>query len=364
MIENIVIVGNGFDCWQGLQTSYASFQSYYLKHRDEILRDLRIKPVKVSEKGRVISKISAVELIYGDYEDFGELDDTFWSTYENSLADIDDESINLFFGKSKSDLKWMRRMIRNCMKILHTAFSRWIATFEIDSRESEYNFGNNTLFINFNYTDTLVKRMGIDPEKEYHIHGEATDSESIIVGHSEHPEYPFPLLKRIGGRFEGLYILETLLFETDKHVMDNIQWLTLFLAENGAIAEEIKNVYVLGHSFGKADLAYFAFLVNCTTVEKFEMPKITLDAAKERLIQEQEERNKDIQGMILKHLGATEEDMRNWKVSEHRTQDAQWHISYHTSEDKTRIEEVMRQLGCTNYQLFPSIEECIERFKR
>lgn len=363
MIENLVIVGNGFDRWQGLDTSYKHFQTYYLAHRDEILKDLKIKPVIVSTKGRPDIKISPVELIYGSREDFGELDDEFWSTYENSLGQIEDEDINRFFGNSKSDLKWLKRTVRNCKRILQTAFNRWIATIDIDRRKPEYNFGDNTLFINFNYTDTLIKRMGVDPEYEYHIHGEATDPESIIVGHSEHPEYPEPVLKRIGGSFEGLYILEEMLYETDKHAMDNIQYMLPFLAMHGTIPEEIKNVYVLGHSFGKADLAYFAFLASCTTVKSESNEEIEIAPDKEAFIRQQEDRNRMIQKEAMRHLGLTEEDKKNYKPHAPRTSDAMWHVSYHTPEDKRRIEHVLDSLGCTNRRLCNSIDACIADFK-
>lgn len=37
--DTIFIIGNGFDRWQGLNTSYADFHAYYLRHRDEILKN-------------------------------------------------------------------------------------------------------------------------------------------------------------------------------------------------------------------------------------------------------------------------------------------------------------------------------------
>ena len=41
-INTLVLIGNGFDRWQGLNTSYSDFQKYYLAHRDEILKKLHI----------------------------------------------------------------------------------------------------------------------------------------------------------------------------------------------------------------------------------------------------------------------------------------------------------------------------------
>lgn len=53
-IGTIVIIGNGFDRWQGLNTSYADFQTYYHEHLDEILKKLHIKKSKyISPDGTV-----------------------------------------------------------------------------------------------------------------------------------------------------------------------------------------------------------------------------------------------------------------------------------------------------------------------
>ncbi|HBG22764.1 MAG TPA: hypothetical protein DDW83_05855, partial [Peptococcaceae bacterium] len=72
--DTLVIIGNGFDIWQDLHTGYNEFQKYYLLHRDEIMKRLRIKKkVFQDESGQKIA-ISDVELIYGDPFEPGQLD--------------------------------------------------------------------------------------------------------------------------------------------------------------------------------------------------------------------------------------------------------------------------------------------------
>lgn len=41
-----------------------------------------------------------------------------------------------------------------------------------------------------------------------------------------------------------------------------------------------------------------------------------------------------------------------------------WHISYHSSDDKARIEDVMKRVKYNNYELYPSIDACIEKYKK
>lgn len=319
-IDTIVIVGNGFDIWQGLHTSYSQFQQYYLAHRDEILKKHHIKKhIFIDQDGQKI-ECSDVELIYGDPFEPGELEDEFWSTFEASLDQLDPDRLNCFFGKEKSDLREMRRCIKNAGYILREAFCNWIATIHIEAEVAGYEFGDNCLFINFNYTDTLLKRFAVEKTKEFHIHGEAADKKSIIYGHSSHPQEPEPLLARFGGRFLGLYYVDEILYETDKHCQDNIRLLCMFLAMHAAINKDIKNIYVLGHSMGPADIAYFDFLVRSTQA-------------------------------------ADADPMSPEK-------DAKWHISYYSDRDQERIELVMKKLGCRNYKLYSSINDCLEPFRK
>ena len=51
-INTLILIGNGFDQWQGLNTSYSDFKKYYLAHRDEILKKLHIKKRYFIENGR------------------------------------------------------------------------------------------------------------------------------------------------------------------------------------------------------------------------------------------------------------------------------------------------------------------------
>lgn len=389
MIDTIVIIGNGFDRWLGLNTSYSDFHRYYLEHRDKLAK----KKYRMELEDGTIEEFTDVELIYGDPFDPGELDDDFWNEFEQSLSHIDAERLNLFFGKEKNGSKKMNKSIKKAKNILTKAFCGWIQSISIEPKESEYDFGDNCLFINFNYTDTLHKRMGVKEEFEYHIHGEADDSESIIFGHNEHPQEPEPLLYRLGGRFRGLYYVDKNLYETDKHCADNVQMLIMFLALHGVMKEEIKDIYVLGHSMSPVDLEYFAFLMDATKVEseveeseEIEAEEIDdlhnrmqyvfntvgyggqaseeeIEAIERRYRQEQYARNTSFQKDFFKMIGKKKKKTGYIEVKP-REIDAKWHISYYGDKDKAWKEIVMNEFKCTNYELVGSIDECIEKFKK
>lgn len=458
--------------WQGVSTSYSDFEKYYLAHRNEIMQQLRIRPYAITD-GDETRIVSDVEMLYGNPFDPGEIGHDFWSRYEDSLSLIDDQRVNLYFGKEKEGLKCIALLAENSKKILQEAFSSWINNKHIETIDSGYHFPGNCYIINFNYTNTVKSRFGVTEDNEFHIHGEADDKESIIVGHSSHPEYALSQLAELGGRFEGLFFIENALYESDKHVDDNYHEMLMDLAMSGVNLENIKDVYVLGHSFGEADYGYFRhlahamnkidedpfegfpdwtleYLAKCDDMgflnlnilyaihhrerlgkerdieelpglnalkcmDQFmesiaEDPYYSLAATQQRILEKaavrarflMEQSVRDAQrefefwqfmsGYIEDAPKVTMKDYKRlmkqlkkigWKDCQEMIQgvlddrskasadkvDAKvtpplWHISYYSDADKERIESVMKRVQNSSYELYSSIDECIEKFSK
>ena len=271
--RKLFIIGNGFDRWQGLPTSYDHFKEFYRKNIREIVKGLQIKTI-TDHDGNLITP---VELVFGDISKPSSLPEEFFWNFESTLALLDDQKLINHFDKSDKGLYNLQETVDEAMRILQKAFGDWIASIKITSAKSNYNFGDDSYFINFNYTDTLEKRFGVDEINDYHIHGEATDPEYIIFGHSSHPEMAFPELMEqkfittlSGGkskRLQGLYLIEAALYETDKHVQDNIDVLCEFMTLDRVHLEDFTDIYVLGHSLAEVDYEYFEFLVKATQAE-------------------------------------------------------------------------------------------------
>lgn len=271
-IDTLVLIGNGFDIWQGFDTRYADFEKYYEEHLDEVLSRLHLKKRILTDRdGKVVADkdgnpvtYSDVELFYGDPYHPQKLPHDFWRDFETSLDKIDDQQINYFFGRD--GVKDIQTCANHAQRILREIFCDWVASIHISEEEPKYHFGENTLFINFNYTDTLLKRFGVKEVNEYHVHGSALDQASIIVGHSTHPELPYEPLRRWKDkpRLQGLYYIEEFLYHADKHVEDNYMKLRVFCALHGVRIEDIKKIYVLGLGFGNADLGYIKHLIHTT----------------------------------------------------------------------------------------------------
>lgn len=406
-IDTIVIIGNGFDRWQGLDTSYSSFQRYYIEHRDKILKKLHLKKHVyircLDDKEGQREEWSDVELIFGNPFDPGDLDSDFWTSFEDSMGIIDTERLSMFFGKEKSDLRKMNRCVQNAKKILTEAFCGWISEIKIEQKDTDYQFGDNCFFINFNYTDTLEKRFGVEPRNVFHIHGLATDKKSIIFGHNSHPQQPIRFLKKMGGRFCGLYYADKLLYDTDKHCQDNIFSMIMNLSLRGINCNDIKHIYVLGHSMGSVDVEYFDFLVRATKIipesesgdlpeqddsayefggidDEFAVIQYIVDTvgygreptyesedAMMRLRQiEQKIRVDEYENVFIKFINRRLEKGQETIEDKPRAEDAKWHVAYYDkdSNDKKRKETLLNEVGCVNYELYSSIDECMACWKK
>ncbi len=268
-VDTLILIGNGFDIWQNLDTSYRSFERYYEAHLEEVLERFHLKKytkynddgtIAIDSEGNTIT-YSDVELFYGDPFKPQKLDHTFWWNFETSMDKIDDQQINYFFGRD--GVKNIKRCAENAQKILKEMFRDWVGTIHISEEISKYAFGDNVLFVNFNYTDTLLKRFGVKAVNEFHIHGMANEKESIIVGHATHPEYPYEPLRMFKNkpRMEGVYYIEEFLYNSDKHIEDNYMKLQIFCGLHGVRIENIKKIFVLGLGFGDADLGYIKHLI-------------------------------------------------------------------------------------------------------
>lgn len=406
-VDTLILTGNGFDIWQGLQTDYGEFEKYYLANRDAILEKLGLtKHWHIIEDDGTEELFGDVEMIYGDAFDPQELEHGFWHTFEFSLGQLDSQRINAFFGKEDDDLVDLSIAIDNAQAVLSEAFSGWISTIEADERVSDYQFGDNCLFVNFNYTDTLEKRMGISHDKVFYIHGKANEKENIIFGHSMHPQLPVDELYNLGGRFRGLYFVESLLYETDKHAYLHYLEFLIYLASNGISLSDIKTIYVLGHSFASADFEYFQELSIATgakrnafnskdlpSLNSFEAlhlmigyiiltyggddgPHPEIDASRARAFGQlvyqlqKKETWKSIKRQYNRSLSNRLKypnrlsDLSNVVAAPQNMPQVKWNVTYHSPEDKRHIEEVLRTTGIREYEMFDTIDACIAAFQK
>lgn len=260
-MRKFYIIGNGFDINHNLPTNYKYFREY-----------IRVNNPSLEHR------------ISAEFCNFGDEDSKLWNDFENSLSyfDIDYFSSKIdyslmyqdnirgeFSDSSWYDTQYNLSEETEIFYELKKMFSDWIGSIEVYNIERKYNFSPSDYFLNFNYTQTLEEAYSIRAGQICHIHG--CMGVNIIVGHNIKYSDEFQNLKMdpdggdllynpynedfrieelreiISDRTNSFYkpIKEELIFKLE-------EWLNKFLNPS--------EIIVIGHSFGKSDWEYFAYL--------------------------------------------------------------------------------------------------------
>lgn len=171
---HLYIIGNGFDCHHGINSSYVCFKEWLNKTNMYL-----------------VQKIDDI---------YGICIDEWWSDFENQLASLDilDFSNRISCEKAPDltdehcDRMWedaqfeVEHQLTSIYSELKGCFYDWVVQLNAPNPSQRIKLNlNKSLFLNFNYTKTLEKLYGIDSRKILHIHGCVDDEEDFIIGHGK-----------------------------------------------------------------------------------------------------------------------------------------------------------------------------------
>lgn len=274
-MKHLYVIGNGFDLFTGLRTSYADFKRW-----------LEVNYVFVYENMKAA------------YNMEGEC----WNDFETQLGQLDVEDYVRRFAKPEKPIMEIiagldarkqqeqntpefpnlysesscANRLRGLLDILQFCFERWVKDCQSIITNPKYtNIENNdSFFINFNYTDVLEWLYEIPEERVLHIHGRASKHERLIIGHNKHPH---------GGIISNVDVDLTCteLCRYEKNPYEHIFRHDKLLE----IISDVKEIHVYGLSISPVD-----------------------------------------------------EDYLDW-IEKHTPQDCKWEFSWHTDKDMERIEK-------------------------
>lgn len=252
--STLYIIGNGFDLWHGIPSSLASFKDYVRGRDRDIYREI------------------------GDYLPTRE----DWSDLETALADLDVdviiENLGHFMGDYGAD-EWsdsghhdfqyeVENLVDRLSVGMRRRFGEWIRCLPIPNWEKApqrlASLDPGAAFLNFNYTSTLSTTYGIASKHVLFIHGcAALADKDLVLGHAWDPKGRKPFNDR-----EDIAEIDTRLVEAnellDAYFSETFKRSDVLIAENAPFfesLENVRNVFVLGHSLANVDAAYFKALL-------------------------------------------------------------------------------------------------------
>lgn len=275
--RNLYIIGNGFDLYHGLQTSYISFAKYLFENDIELYDSL----LKYFELPDIDNENSNIK-IWSDFEtklskfDFRQvLDDYSGNTSGPSEDEVSERGLNaLQINMEKFNIKLINNLIQNMNSFIQDR------TYPNDLSKKKIYLKPNSLFLNFNYTDTLERIYKIKKTQICYIHNKSENEESrVIIGHGTNPSNfnekkskPPTGLSNLelrawnddmGDNYDFYYEIaknEILSFfvetfkNTEKIIKENDDFFKRLM--------NVNNVYILGHSISKIDFKYFKKVIN------------------------------------------------------------------------------------------------------
>ena len=249
-INHLYIIGNGFDLYHGLPTSYGHFRDYVKEHDNELAE--------------------LVEKFYSYKED-----SDFWSDFEENLGNFDDDLLRgygLNYLEDYGSEKWrdafhhdyqyeLDRKIDRITQGIRESFCNWLSQISFDGLvKKAIPIERDAYYLTFNYTRTLEDIYDIPTQNILHIHGifKEHDNDEIIYGHGGRP---YIIEKGIDDPrvAEGEEIIKDYFEKTAKPVMQIIHRYQKFFYK---MITDVTNVTIIGHSMNDIDYPYFKRICN------------------------------------------------------------------------------------------------------
>ena len=248
MIDCLIVVGNGFDRFHGIPSSYWDFKEYLESRQDTYYFLERIE--------RFIAE------------------DELWCNFEKALGDLDADELREYFSdeiKSYGDDEWSDSYQHSYQFAIEEGLGfasqiseylkDWISDLDIDDIEPQLPMdiiSPDAFYITFNYTRTLEDVYDIPDEQICHIHGSVDDFGELIVGHGDKSSFKRPPLYSYE-EDDDIRLIEgeELITEYFKNTYKNVEKI---IKQNKSVWNElrkVKKVYILGHSLSDVDMPYF-----------------------------------------------------------------------------------------------------------
>lgn len=280
-MNDLYLIGNGFDLAHGLKTSYNDFLLWYLndaignaekgRHDDELLEVIRTSKFIFSKKDSIslllrysedmnvliTYKHPFFEKIVKNYRDYKWVDIEY--EYYMSLVDIYKRFEKTGLSRDKNTDRELESL-NKCFYLIKGKLVEYLHTIKINSKQenrqiesillegtgAEAKEKGEKLFVNFNYTKTLelyTSRNFPTKNNLINIHGElVSPSNPIIFGYGDEMDPHYEKIENLNNNVFLENIKSFSYFKTD-----NYQRVMRFIESNDF------TVKILGHSCGLSD---------------------------------------------------------------------------------------------------------------
>ena len=235
--NTLYVIGNGFDIFHGLKTSYQYFYEW----------------LKANNCGDFISDMEAMfPTLCG-----GKI--LLWKDFENAMNSYELLDIHRYFFQGTDDLyddatcKMVVERIKPTLKYIPIFLRQWLKHIDVYDAKPRFELDRDSMYLSFNYTMLLEHIYLIPENRVIHIHNSIENDAPLITGHKTTiSEYSAE------DQCKG-YIEEQstkLIAQEMNLLVKPVNKLKEKYKEFFAALKEISNVVVFGHSLCDIDMPY------------------------------------------------------------------------------------------------------------
>ena len=280
-MNKFFIIGNGFDISHELKTTYNDFRNFLLSEYNLSTSDCEEiigsspDPIYLPDGGIDYDDKEIVKFLVCLIDKIDDSKENNWSELEKNLAYLDFQELfpdpEDYLDKDGDRNYWHIAIINEDIAanlISPTAsiknfFSEWIHSIDINDAKLKQKFketiNNSSLFLSFNYTETLEKVYQINNEDICYIHG--NQYREIQFGHGDKlGRYETHSQTNIGSESNLSKIDKLLLKDTESILQNHIDFFNSL--------NNIEEVYSYGFSYGNVDDIYIKSIIKNLNTEK------------------------------------------------------------------------------------------------
>ena len=281
MTKILYIVGNGFDLYHKMESSFSNFKDYVAKKNKPVFNAVERYLIPNSEK----QEWNGLEQALGRLDPDEIIDDV--SLFMESYGSEDWEECAHYDAQFETE-KVIGHLSYELMKLLTLWASQLNKT---TPSHKTLNLDKDALYISFNYTDTLISPYEIPAQNILFIHGRESINEKLIMGHSAHLQDKPLIREQPEGEDPRLSQTKEIICDyfkkTAKNTGDIINRHRQFFDK----LTDIGRVIVLGHSLSDVDSEYYKRLTTIKCIACADW-KIAIRNIKDK--KEKEEKEKAI----------------------------------------------------------------------
>ena len=141
----------------------------------------------------------------------------------------------------------------------------WVESIDT-KKEAVYQINKDSVFLTFNYTDTLEYVYGIDSDNIKHIHGYVKNKkEELIIGHGNQKTISYAIAKKKEAEANAIDFSVSTFDRVYKYCEITLKRTSRIIDENADFFEslsDIDEVIIIGHSLNTVDMPYFKKVFN------------------------------------------------------------------------------------------------------